>query len=586
MESVTENIKMNRVLFLCTGNSCRSQMAEAFARGASPDGVETISAGTDPAASVNPLAVTVMKEIGIDISNHKTRDMKSFDSIAFDAVITLCNHARENCPPLPGTPPVIPWNLPDPASATGTDEEIIEVFRNSRDRIRQLVFDFFERGYYDVILSMKRQFSTVLNNLTDGIIVHDLDRRILHFNKAAERITGHPADQVVGHDCHETFPEGFCGGKCSFRGNAVAEFDHRAYPVEMLTRDGEKRRVEMSVVPMYDETGATVGVIASFKDTTRIVELESRLEDTRQFDGIIGKDHKMQAVFNLIRDLSESDAPVLIQGETGTGKELVAAAIHNESRRAGNLFVPVNCGALPEGTIESELFGHVRGAFTGAVRDKKGRFELADGGTIFLDEIGEMPFSIQVKLLRVLQEGTIERVGDEKIIKVNVRAISATNRDLKNLMEKGVFREDLYYRLCVVPVTLPPLRERRNDILLLAEHFLKTMSSDSDSKEVRFSADSVDVLLDYYWPGNVRQLQNAIQFALVKCRGDLIEPIHLPPEVCVRPDAATTIKPGRRRILDENSVRAALESTGGNKSRAAKLLGVARATLYRFIDDM
>jgi transcriptional regulator with PAS, ATPase and Fis domain len=305
----------------------------------------------------------------------------------------------------------------------------------------------------------------------------------------------------------------------------------------------------------------------------------------RHFSNIIGRDHRMQHVFKLIRDVAATDVPVLVLGETGTGKELVAAAVHAESQRAGNLFVPVNCGALPEGIIESELFGHVKGAFTGAVRDKKGRFEMAHGGTIFLDEIGDLPLSLQVKLLRVLQEGTFERVGGEETIKVNVRVISATNQDLRRLMSQGRFREDLYYRLNVAPVHLPPLRERRNDIPLLAQHFLKKIALDMDRPEPVMSRECLNVLLDFDWPGNVRQLQNAIQFAMMKCKDQALEPYHLPPEIYKRPEMDARGKPGRKPKLDADSVRLALERAGGNKAKAARMLGIGRATLYRYFDN-
>ena len=224
----------------------------------------------------------------------------------------------------------------------------------------------------------------------------------------------------------------------------------------------------MSVTGMYDEAGAFVGVLAAFRDLTEMINLQLRLGELTSFSGIVGTDRKMLDVYEQIRNLAVADYPVHITGETGTGKELVAAAIHNESPRAGGPFVPVNCGALPEGLLESEIFGHVKGAFSGAIRDKKGRFELADGGTLFLDEVSELPRHMQVKLLRVLQSGAFERVGGEKTISVDVRIISATNKDLRREMERQNFREDLYYRLSVVPIRIPALRERKNDIPLLA----------------------------------------------------------------------------------------------------------------------
>ena len=257
----------------------------------------------------------------------------------------------------------------------------------------------------------------------------------------------------------------------------------------------------------------------------------------------------------------------------------LAAAIHNESQRGGGPFVPINCGALPEGVLESELFGHVKGAFSGAIRDKKGRFELAHGGTIFLDEVVDLTKSMQVKLLRVLQEGTFERVGGEETVSVDVRVISAANRDLKREVEKKNFREDLFYRLNVVPIELPPLRERKNDVPLLAEEFLR-QAGDEGQKTAGLSKKALAIMIDYTWPGNVRELQNAIHYALVKCKGRMIRAEDLPLELKVRRS-----RRGPTRKLNEEMVREALQATGGNKAKAARYLGVGRATLYRFLED-
>jgi transcriptional regulator with GAF, ATPase, and Fis domain len=301
------------------------------------------------------------------------------------------------------------------------------------------------------------------------------------------------------------------------------------------------------------------------------------------FNNIIGTGPKMRAIFNSIRKVAATDAAVMIQGESGTGKELVAIAIHKESGRRDRPFIPFNCGALPEGIVESELFGHVRGAFTGAVKDKKGRFELAHSGTLFLDEVGELPPAIQVKLLRVLQDGTFERVGDEKTIQVNVRIISATNKDLNREVTAGRFRQDLFYRLCVIPIKLPPLRDRKSDIALLVDYFLG-MYADSDTKnKIAISPESLEILTSYHWPGNVRELQNVIQFALINNRGGRIEPRHLPPHLNFSLSFQSPVK--KRRKLEPADVSAALAQANGNKQDAAKLLGVSRSTLYRFFDQ-
>ncbi len=342
----------------------------------------------------------------------------------------------------------------------------------------------------------------------------------------------------------------------------------------LLLRGGRVKYVHEKCKTEYDEDGNPLRSLGTVQDITE------RMRTKHGFSGIIGRDPRMRELFEMIRELAAVDVPVLIQGESGTGKELVAAAIHNNGPRAKKPFVPVNCSALPEGLLESELFGHVKGAFTGALRDKKGRFELAHGGTLFLDEIADLPKVVQVKLLRVLQEGTFERVGDEKTISVNVRLITAANRDLKREVEKGNFRDDLFYRINVVPIFLPLLRERKDDIPLLIENFLEISAQEGQASE-GVSKEALAAMISYSWPGNVRELQSAIRFALVKSKGRRIKPDHLPSEFKEHVSTQTARGPSRKLVLE--NVRSALTQTGGNKAKAAKLLGVGRATLYRFI---
>lgn len=432
------------------------------------------------------------------------------------------------------------------------------------------------------LLKEKENLERILDNLTEGIIAHDTHRRIVYFNRAAEEITGFRREEVLDKDCHETFGRPFCGGRCAFKDGPPKDMDHERYPLNILTKAGDPRRVEMRVSGMRSPSGEFVGVIASFRDVTDMIGLMIQHGDLEEFAGIIGRDPKMLRVYSRIREMATSDYPVCITGETGTGKELVAHAIHNESRRGGGPFVPVNSAALPEGMLESELFGHVKGAFTGAFRDKKGRFELAHGGTLFLDEISELPPVLQAKLLRVLQEGTFERVGGEKTHRVDARLITATNRDLKKEVDRGRFRMDLFYRINVVPIHLPPLRDRRGDIPLLAAHFLKKETAESEERR-DLTREALANLRRYSWPGNVRELQSAIRFAVMSSRGEIIGKEHLPREL--RGEDSLRAARGPERKLDSESVLVALKQTGGNKARAARLLGVGRATLYRFLKD-
>ena len=574
-------------------------MAEAFAGLHAGEDVHVYSAGLE-SSRVHPHAVEVMAELDIDISAAASKDLDALGHVEFDLVITLCDVAAQSCPLFPGNPARVDWNLPDPDSVEGDSGHVLQAFRDARDRIGTLVADLFERGYIDALVHAKGHANLILSNLFEGVIAHDFQRRIFHFNEAAERITGCRRADVIGKDCHDVFPGGFCGKACDFCEDSVSNPpDLMQRTINITSQSGGSHTVEMSIKTMRDAQGVGAGVLLSFRDCTEELNLKRRLEKVEQFSGIIGRDSKMLEVFDLIRDVADSNVTVLIQGESGTGKELVAAAIHREGVRGSKLFVPVNCGALPENLLESELFGHVRGAFTGAIRDKKGRFELAHRGTIFLDEIGDISPAMQVKLLRVLQEGSFERVGGEKTIQADVRVISATNKDLRKEVVEGRFREDLFYRLNVMPVLLSPLRERRHDIPLLAKHLLMRVLDEGGSQEgvqsrrrLRLSSGAIDEMLTHDWPGNVRELQNWIQFALIKCKGEEIQREHLPSHRRTHslPNASTVSETpargrrGPRKKLSADAVEAALTLTGGNKVAAARELGVGRATLYRFLD--
>ncbi|MBN1849289.1 MAG: sigma 54-interacting transcriptional regulator [Deltaproteobacteria bacterium] len=431
-----------------------------------------------------------------------------------------------------------------------------------------------------------------------GVLVVDGDRRVKAINNVVERTFGLTMAEALNKRggealrCihSETSPEG-CGyadecQECQVRKTALEALSgmkiHRHKAKAQLWMDGKICDLQFLISAAPVEHNGEKLAIVLLEDITELNNLRKRLKTEHCFAGIIGRDPRMQELYETIRDVADINVPILIQGESGTGKELVASAIHSEGPRAHKPFVPVNCAALPEGVLESELFGHVKGAFTGALRDKKGRFELADGGTLFLDEVSDMPRLVQAKLLRVLQEGKFERVGDEKTISVNVRIISATNRPLKAEVERGRFREDLYYRLNVVPIYLPPLRKRKGDILLLVDYFLARAKEEGQGTE-GVSKDALAMMIDYPWPGNVRELQSALRFALVKSKGGLIQSMHLPLELKEWQKPPVTRGPSRK--LELETVRDALARSGGNKVKAARSLGVGRATLYRFLID-
>jgi PAS domain S-box-containing protein len=559
-------------------------MAAAFARKLAPADLEIVCAG-DVLQNPHPLVSRVMQEIGESLDASGVRALKSIQYQPFDVVVTLCNHANEICPTFPGSPARIHWPLMDPAKVNSDPDRAYEAFKIIREEIRQRVESLFQHDFLRAMQELRRTLGSILDNLTDGVLAHDFERRIFFFNQAAQNITGLDFSEVVGRDCHEVFQSRFCGGICAFCEQPENRSESKLrYLQTFINKNGERRNLEMSVVTIKTPRNERMGALVIFRDMTEIVHLRNRLESSRGFCGMVGRHASMQEMFDTIRELADINVPILIQGESGTGKEMVATALHQFGKRAAGPFVPVNCGALPEGTLESELFGHVKGAFTGAIHDRKGRFALAEGGTIFLDEIGEITPATQVKLLRVIQEKTYMPVGGEKSVRADVRVICATNRDLKMLTRQGRFRADLYYRLAVMPIHLPSLRDRGNDISLLADFFLDKFSADTGKSVKEIAPDALELLMHYNWPGNVRELGNALQYAMVKCRTGTLETEHLPPEIREYSLSAAAAKAGRPPKLDFETVRDVLQATRGNRAEAARVLGVSRTTLYRFLE--
>jgi PAS domain S-box-containing protein len=568
-----------RILFFDNDHQV-SRIAEFLINKKGIPGIEIESAGKSPLENES----FKRKCIQSGMEWTAPRDFESTCQKKYDIVITLSDKDDLQKAMFPGIPPVLHWKI------DLLDAILFEwdgVIQNLDKKIEEL----FRYGFLQALIYQKTYLHDLLDSLHDGVMVHDLNRKVILFSKEAERLTGMTKDVIYGTDCHDLFQPHLCGENCAFCGEQCdfSSLKKSTYPAVFTSPDGTRKDFEITRIPFRDEIGNVIGAIATFKDATRLKELELRLGEVQSFSGIIGQDHKMLAVYELVKDVGQSDFPVIVTGESGTGKELVAAALHSESSRRDKLFVPVNCGALPEGTLESELFGHVKGAFTGAIRDKKGRFELADKGTLFLDEIAELSVRMQVKLLRVLQEGVFEPVGSEHQKRVDVRIICATNKNLKEMVAAGTFREDLYYRLSVVPIELPPLRERRNDIALLAQHFLEKNLSKLSKSKMYFSEETLSFLMNYQWPGNVRQLQNSVQFTLIKCRGTIIYPEHLPPEIIASSFVPAFLpripgKAGRKPKLSLDIVERALQKAGGNKAKAARYLGVGRATLYNFMN--
>jgi len=432
------------------------------------------------------------------------------------------------------------------------------------------------------IRDSEERYRLITDTMSDGLSIQNGDGVITQVNNRLCEMSGFGRDELIGRSLVDLLASGRnrsaaieCG-RGTQKATEAQTFIHH--------KNGRTVAVLLKIDSLIDDEGHYKGSFAFFTDVSELNVLRRHALTSDEFENIVGREKSMRKLFGEIIELAACDFAVLIQGESGVGKELVAQAIHNLSHRAEAMFVPVNCAALPEGLLESELFGHVKGAFTGAIRDKKGRFELAHGGTIFLDEIAELSPAMQVKLLRVLQEGAFERVGDHRTSQVDVRIVSATNKDLEHEMNAGRFRRDLYYRLCVMPIQVPSLRERKNDIPLLADYFIRSIAGTNSDRKTSLSTEALVLLMAFDWPGNVRELQNAIQFAYVKSKGDLILPTHLPANV-QSPAARIPRRRKRRRKLDQDGVSDALRRTNGNKLQAAKLLGVNRATLYRFLTD-
>lgn len=423
----------------------------------------------------------------------------------------------------------------------------------------------------------------IFRSVSDAIITVDREMVITSVNDAAAEICG-LSGSAVGSQL-SAFRQYFSRECLDMIGRALSKGrKEKAVRVEYKPDNLPKRVVTVEVSPLVHDPDTVSGAVMVLKDETRLDTLERDLEERRQFHHIIGKCYRMQQVYDLIEELAGLDTTVLITGETGTGKDLVASALHYRGARSKKPFVKVNCSALSEGLLESELFGHVRGAFTDAVQDKIGRFERADGGTILLDEIGDVSPLIQLRLLRVLQEREFEKVGDSATIRVDVRVIAATNRDLRERVQKGEFRNDLYYRLKVVEIHMPPLRQRREDIPLLIHHFLKKYNERFGKEISSVTADVQRLFLDYPWPGNVRELEHALEHAFIVCNMGVITIDDLPAELrnflatepCSREGRPT---PGREEVIE------ALERTGWNKADTARLLGVSRQTIYRKIRE-
>jgi PAS domain S-box-containing protein len=430
----------------------------------------------------------------------------------------------------------------------------------------------------------KQVRDVVLDSINEGVFTVDMNWRITSFNRAAERITQTSRSDALGKACCDVFHANVCEKDCALR-----QTFHTGKPVvnataHIINRQGQRVPIRISTAIICNTDGEVIGGVETFQDLSQVEQLQKQLKNRYTFEDIVGRSPAMVRLFELLPQIADSSSTVLIEGPSGTGKELFARAIHNLSPRRKKRFVPVNCAALPDTLLESELFGHRAGAFTDAKRDKPGRFALADGGTIFLDEIGDISPALQVRLLRVLQDRIVEPLGAVEPLQVNVRVVVATNRNLAKLVQNGRFRDDLYYRIRVIHLVLPALRQRREDIPLLTDHIVAKFNRLQDKDVAGVSVEAMARLLEHDFPGNVRELENIIEQAFVLCRRGIIELHHLPPELRAGlHTSAEGLSPMSLRTMEKLLIAEILQRRSGNRKLAARDLGVDVSTLYRKI---
>jgi PAS domain S-box-containing protein len=424
----------------------------------------------------------------------------------------------------------------------------------------------------------------ILDSIADGVFTVDREGRITSFNRAAEQITGVSKKEAIGQYCHEIFRANICFDACPLKHTAKTSESIINLEVNILNRQNQEIPISISTAILKDPQGKVVGAVETFRDLSLIAQLRKEISKGYTFQDIVSRSKAIGELLRILPDVAESEATIIIQGESGTGKELFATAIHNLSPRKQGPLIKVNCGALPETLLESELFGYKKGAFTDAKRDKPGRFKQAEGGTLFLDEVGDLSKGIQVKFLRVLEQKEYEPLGSNLTERANVRIVAATHRDLASLVEQGDFREDLFYRLNVMKLEIPPLRDRREDIPLLIDHFIGKLNKKTGKQIRSVSKGAMRLMLEHSYPGNVRELENIIEHAFILCKGIEIKVTHLPRYLLVSAGSGLSRESiGIQRLedLEKGVILDALERHKGDRGRAAEELGVHRSTLWR-----
>ncbi|MEW6665852.1 MAG: sigma 54-interacting transcriptional regulator [Thermodesulfobacteriota bacterium] len=434
----------------------------------------------------------------------------------------------------------------------------------------------------------ENQTQIILDSIADGVFTVDSDLKVMSFNRSAEKITGITKEEAIGRHCWEVFRASICEKQCSLKYTMSTGQPVVNQSIYIVDLGGERVPVSISTALLKDERGKVIGGVETFRDLSMVEELRKQLSRRHSFHDIISKNKEMQRLFGILEQVSESEATILLEGESGTGKGLFAKAIHALSARMKGPLITVNCGSLPDTLLESELFGYEKGAHSTAFKDKPGRLALAEGGTLFLDEIGDISPALQIRLLRVLQDKVYEPLGSAKSVKADVRIVAATNKSLDSLVNEGKFRQDLYYRINVVRLVLPPLRERREDIPLLLDHFIQKFSR-LNGKEIQgLTPDVVPLLMSHDFPGNIRELENIIEYATVVCKNSHIGMLHLPDYMKRKENTKADEDPGKAamdafslREMERSFYSEALKKNDWKRSETAAQLGIHPTTLWR-----
>jgi PAS domain S-box-containing protein len=428
--------------------------------------------------------------------------------------------------------------------------------------------------------ALKSPCCAILESISDGVFTIDVNKRITSFNRAAETITGFKSTEAIGQYCFDVFRASICEKQCALDQTLATGHSQVNVNAHIISRSGSQKAISISTATLKNEHNEVIGGVETFRDLSELEKLKRQLARNYTDEDIVGRHPRMREIFSFLPDIAESESSVLIEGPTGSGKELIARAIHQLSPRKTGPFVAVNCAALPETLLESELFGYAKGAFTGAVKNKAGRLFLANKGTLFLDEIASTSLAFQADLLRVLEERSFTPLGDTRTVKADFRLVTATNLELTHLVEQGKFREDLYYRLNVVKISLPPLKERKEDIPLLVDHFIQKFNLLKGKDIEGITPEALSFLMDYAFPGNIRELENIIEFSFIACKGTVIGLEHLSRDLLE--SHKKKMSPLSTAEHEEaEKIRAILERHPHNRPEAARVLGMSRTSLWR-----